>query len=353
MTVRFTRDRLILYATITVVFLIHWIYNDLILNPEAFLVSLLNNTWRVIYVVGANLLYFEYVLPHVTSRKRNRLIAIIASIVLHLAAFMIGLYGWRALGMFIGAYNPFNPASDSVEAILSIARFTPGVFLLFAVFKLFFDYTQLRYEGQQIRLERKNAELLFLKSQINPHFLFNTLNNIYSLSQYKPNLVSESVLRLSKILRYLLYETGNEFITVEKEIRILTDYIDLEKLRYSESVMIDFSHDIDDFSEMMPPLLLLPLVENAFKHGVSVSRGKRFVDVRCVVRERKLNFVVKNSIPTTVVDSGSPNDESKGNIGLSNLRRRLELLYKDFELITEQKDSVFTAALKINLSSHV
>ncbi len=98
----------------------------------------------------------------------------------------------------------------------------------------------------------------------------------------------------------------------------------------------------------MPPLLLLPLVENAFKHGVSVSRGKRFVDVKCVLRERELHFVVKNSSYST-----ADYQETKDHIGLSNLRRRLSLLYKNFELVTEQKDSIFTAVLKINLSSHV
>ncbi len=281
-----------------------------------------------------------------------------SSIVVHLVVFAFGLYGWRSLGILVGIYNPFRSFSDTGEALSSAFRFTPGVFVLFAVFKLFFDYTQLKYEGQQVRLEKKQAELLFLKSQINPHFLFNTLNNIYSLAQYQPQLVSESVLRLSKILRYLLYETGNEFITIEKEIKTLTDYIDLEKLRYNENVAIDFNCEIEDLSVMIPPLLLIPLVENAFKHGVSISRGKRFVDVKCVVRERKLHFVVKNTIPMAPDsyrdgNSTSGYEETKDNIGLSNLRRRLDLLYKTFELVTEQKDSIFTAVLKINLSSHV
>jgi two-component system, LytTR family, sensor kinase len=355
---RFKKDRIILYLSITMAFLAHWIHNDLASHPGKFAVSLLNNIWHVIYVVGLNFVYFEYVLPFVTSRKTNRVVFILSSIVIHLAVFMTGLYAWRALGMAIGIYNPFRIFSDVSEAFSAIARFTPGAFIVFAVFKLFFDYTQLKYEGQKIQFEKKQAELLFLKSQINPHFLFNTLNNIYSLSQYQPRLVSESVLRLSKILRYLLYETGNEFITIDKEIKILSDYIDLEKLRYNETVTIQFDYEIEDFSEAMPPLMLLPLVENAFKHGVSMSRGKRFVDVKCVLHERKLYFVVKNSIPVT---SGSPQEgttiedhlETKNNIGLSNLRRRLDLLYKDYELVTGQKDSMFTAELRINLSSHV
>ncbi|HMJ70133.1 MAG TPA: histidine kinase [Cyclobacteriaceae bacterium] len=348
MTVRFTRDRVILYLSITVVFVIHWMYNDPISDTDSFLVSLLGNIWIVIYVVGLNILYFEYALPFVTSVKVNRVVAIVLSIAVHFMVFAIGLYGWRELGMLFHVYTSYRSSTGSGAAFLSALRFTPGVFLLFAVFKLFFDYTQLKYEGQQIRIEKKQAELLFLKSQINPHFLFNTLNNIYSLSQYQPQLVSEAVLRLSKILRYLLYETGNQFITIEKEIKILTDYIDLEKLRYSNTVPIEFQHDVEDPSQMIPPLLLIPLVENAFKHGVSISRGNRFVDVKCIVSEQKLHFVVKNSSY-----SGSDYEETKDNIGLSNLKRRLDLLYKDFELGTEQKDSTFTAVLKINLASHV
>lgn len=360
---RFKKDRFILYLAITVGFMIHWIHNDLESNPGEFGVSLLNNFWQVIYVVGLNLLYFEYALPFVTSQKINRVIAIPSSIIVHLVVLALGLYAWRSLGIFLSIYIPFQSFSDAREALSAAVRFTPGSFLVFAVFKLFFDYTQLKYEGQQVRLEKKQAELLFLKSQINPHFLFNTLNNIYSLSQYQPKLVAESILRLSKILRYVLYETSNEFITIDKEIKIVTDYIDLEKLRYNETVAIDFKYEINDFSEMIPPLLLIPLVENAFKHGISVSRGKRFVDVKCVLQKRKLHFVVKNSIPIAPVpiaigsyrdgNSTSNYGETKDNIGLSNLRRRLNLLYKNFELVTEQKDSVFTAVLTINLSSYV
>ena len=348
MTFRFNRDRVILYLVITVGYLVHWIHDDLGSNPGQFNVSLVNNFWQVIYFVGVNILYFDYALPFVTSRKNNRAIAIVFSIVAHFVVLAVGLYAWRSLGAFLGIYSPFPTFAEATEPFSAAIQFTPGAFLVFAVVKLFFDYTQLRYEGQKVRFEKKQAELLFLKSQINPHFLFNTLNNIYSLSQYHPHLVSESVLRLSKILRYLLYETGHEFITIEKEVKILTDYIDLEKLRYSETVAIDFNYEIEDFSEMMPPLLLIPLVENAFKHGVSISRGNRFVDATCVLKQRQLHFVVKNSSYHT-----ADYEETKDNIGLSNLRRRLELLYRNFSLITEQKDSVFTAVLKIDLSSHV
>jgi two-component system LytT family sensor kinase len=347
MVVRFTRDRLFLYAAITVGYLVHWIYDDIKAYPGGFAVSLVNNIWQVVFIVGLNLLYFEYVLPFVTSIKTNRAVAVVFSIVVHLIVFAIGLYAWRLAGEMLTIYDPFRNYSG-IDKFYASARYAPGPFLVFAVCKLFFDYTQLRYEGQQAKLEKKQAELQFLRSQINPHFLFNTLNNIYSLSQHQPQLVSESVLRLSKILRYLLYEASSEFITIDKEIRILSDYVDLERLRYTDSVTIDVGFEIDNYGETMPPLLLIPLLENAFKHGVSVTRGTRFVEAKCILRKRQLQFVVRNS------SSASPDyEEAKENIGLSNMRRRLELLYRRFELVTERNEGVFTATLRIDLSSHV
>jgi len=344
---RFKKDQLIIYLIIAAIYLIHWVYNDLESNPGNFGVSLVNNVWQIIFVVGINSLYFEYLLPFVTSGKINRTIAVPLSIILQLVVMVFGLFAWRSLGAFLHLYNSLRNFSNANEALSAAARFTPGAFLVFSVFKLFFDYTHLKFERQQVLTEKKQAELLFLKSQINPHFLFNTLNNIYSLAQYQPKLVSESVLRLSKLLRYILYETGNKFITIDKEVKILTDYIDLEKLRYNEGVAINFNYEIEDYSEAIPPLLLIPLVENAFKHGISQIRGKREVKVSCVLHSQQLNFVVENS---SFLALGG--HEIKEGIGLSNLRRRLQLLYKDFELLTEQKETVFTAKLIINLKSH-
>ena len=348
---RFKKDRFILYLVITFAYLFLWIHTDLAANPGKVTVSLINNFWQVIYVVGLNLVYFEFILPSVTSGRTNRAVTvllILCSLIVYLIVFATGLTAWEYLGIFITFYDPFRQLGNWSAATSGNFRFGLSSFVVFAVFKLFFDYTRFRYEGQKLYLEKNQAELVFLKAQINPHFLFNTLNNIYSLSQFEPQLVSESILRLSKLLRYMLYETSSEFINVDKEIKILTDYIDLEKLRYSETVTIDFKYDIEDFSEMIPPLLLIPLVENAFKHGVSESRGKRFVNVEFVMQKRKLYFVVKNSSEAT-----PDGEKSKENIGLPNLRRRLKLLYKEFDLFTGQKDSIFTAVLQINLSSYV
>jgi LytS/YehU family sensor histidine kinase len=146
----------------------------------------------------------------------------------------------------------------------------------------------------------------------------------------------------------MLYETGGEYIAIEQELKIISDYIALEKLRYDDSLRINLNHDIEDMRQALPPLLLIPLVENAFKHGVSETRNLPFVDIHLSVNKRQLAFFVKNST------EASPEEWSaKENIGLSNLRRQLELLYTDYSLSVQQGESAFTATLKINLASHV
>ena len=219
--------------------------------------------------------------------------------------------------------------------------YSVGSVFFFGVIRHIYNYLRLKQAAQQLRIEKQEAELNYLRSQTNPHFLFNTLNNIYSLARDKSDLAPESILRLSKILRFMLYETSGDYISIEQELRIINDYIALEKLRYDESLRINFNHDIEDMKQAIPPLLLIPLVENAFKHGVSETRGHPFVDIHLSMNKRQLTFVVKNSSEAAPEEKGP-----KENIGLSNLRRQLELLYKDYGLTVQQERSVFTAHLK-------
>ncbi len=164
----------------------------------------------------------------------------------------------------------------------------------------------------------------------------------------KSDLAPESILRLSGILRFMLYETGGEYISIEQELKIINDYIALEKLRYDDSLNINFKYEIEDIKQQLPPLLLIPLVENAFKHGVSETRDQPFVDIYLSSDKKQLEFIVKNSV------EGSPGEgHVKENIGLSNIRRQLELLYKVYDLSLQQSEKDFTAILKINLESHV
>lgn len=311
-----------------------------------------NDLWRLPYVVVLVYLLYEQVVPFVRKKRANVIYNVLLAAVFFIVYVMSlswGLYLWRAIGVQAGIYTSMYTAKDSAEHIANEQMtFSMMLVFLLGIARHIYNYVKLRNAAQQLRIEKQQAELSYLKSQTNPHFLFNTLNNIYSLSRDKNDLAPESILRLSKILRFMLYETGGDFIPVEQELKIISDYIELEKLRYDESLRINFSHDVEDMKQALPPLLLMPLVENAFKHGVSETRGYPFIDIHLSIRQRQLHFIVKNSS-----EGLGDGEQLRENIGLTNLRRQLELLYSESNLKVQQGGGVFTADLKINLASHV
>lgn len=191
--------------------------------------------------------------------------------------------------------------------------------------------------------DKLETELKFLRNQTNPHFLFNTLNNIYALARKKSDETADVVMKLSKLLRFMLYETKNEQIPISDEIKVLDDYIELEKIRYNDRLTISFIREIDNEHEQIAPLLLIPFVENAFKHGASESRFESFINLEMTLRDGMLEFNIENSKEQ---NGKKLNDE---NIGLTNVRRQLELLYKEHEVSILCEAAVFKVFLKINL----
>lgn len=339
--------RLRLYLWVGLAYTLLWILYDLSEHPEEMGGRWLNEIWRAIYIVFVNFIFFEDTLPYV-QRNWKKVFLPLLVIFGQIFLYSYGLYAWRFLGIQLGTYTTYAEFKTLNENVSY--QFSAGVFSIFffGIIKHIYDYIKLKQATQQLRIEKQAAELNYLKSQTNPHFLFNTLNNIYSLARDKSDLAPESILRLSKILRFMLYEAGGEYISIEKELKVIADYIALEKLRYDESLIVDFKHDVQNLNQPIPPLLLMPLVENAFKHGTSETRGRPFVDIHLTVRNSILTFIVKNS---TGRQPGEVNP--KENIGLGNLRRQLQLLYKDFSLFVQPNDEDFTATLKINLASHV
>ena len=340
----FDIKRLRFYLWVGLAFFLLLQFSDLVKYHESLLERGLNNIWGVSYVLVLNYVFFEYTLPKLTWK---RILLSLLLLLAHIFLYSWGLYAWRSLGIRLTVLTvlvTFPSASKAVEGQMS---FSVMSILFFGIIRHIYIYTRLKQASQQLRIEKQQAELNYLKSQTNPHFLFNTLNNIYSLARDKSDLAPESILRLSKILRYMLYEAGGPFIAIEGELKIISDYLALEQLRYDDSLHVNFNYDIEDMKQAMPPLLLIPLVENAFKHGVSETRNQPFVDIHLSVNKRQLAFVVKNST------EGVPDGIVKENIGLSNLRRQLELLYTDSNLSVRQDQSAFTATLTINLASHV
>jgi LytS/YehU family sensor histidine kinase len=194
--------------------------------------------------------------------------------------------------------------------------------------------------------EKLEAEVQFLRHQTHPHFLFNTLNNIYALARKKSDEAPEVVMKLSKLLRFMLYETSRPSIQVGDEIKVLDDYIELERIRYDGRLTINFLREIDSESEQISPLLLLPFVENAFKHGASESRFESYIHIDMKLDNSILTFNIENT-----KENNDQNDVNE-NIGLKNVKRQLELMYKDYNIIVKSEPSLFKVFLTINLKSN-
>ncbi|WP_121356923.1 sensor histidine kinase [Flavisolibacter nicotianae] len=194
--------------------------------------------------------------------------------------------------------------------------------------------------------EKLEAELKFLRNQTNPHFLFNTLNNIYALARKKSDQTPEVVMKLSKLLRFMLYESAKPLIKIGEEVKILDDYIELEKLRYNSRLTVNFYREIDNSNEEISPLLLLPFVENAFKHGPGESHFDSSIHIELIVQNGSLAFTIEN----TKEKSGS--NGVNENIGLRNVKRQLELMYPGYSLQVNNEDALFSVSLFVNLKAH-
>lgn len=207
---------------------------------------------------------------------------------------------------------------------------------------------------ERTRLERDNLklELDFLKSQVNPHFLFNTLNNIYTMVDFDHEKGKEMIMRLSELMRYTLYESKMEYILLTKEVAFIGDFIGLMGMRYDEKVII--RSEIAEIKEpyKIIPLLLIPFVENAFKHGPDKNQFKAYVHIKLDVVDDTLHFLVENSTGSDKQDGHfkSGNEKNTGGIGLKNINRRLEIYYKGLhELKVEETEGTY----KVNLTIYI
>jgi LytS/YehU family sensor histidine kinase len=204
-----------------------------------------------------------------------------------------------------------------------------------------------RLDLEKIKTKQLETELGLLKTQINPHFLFNTLNNLYGLAQRQEKEAADGIAQLSHLMRYMIYDSSVSKINLEKEIHQIEQIIKLQKLRFSkdDKISIDFQIEGDVNAVKIPPMLLISFVENAFKHGFSL-REPSFLKIDLRIDESKLYFSVKNSIHSS---RNHQNDLDSG-IGLKNVRRRLELLYSDsHELNIRKEQNIFKIDLSLTL----
>lgn len=238
------------------------------------------------------------------------------------------------IGVVIVLFN------DTFGKLEGFVEFITLYFL--AVFFTFF-YWLFKQIKSIIRLknEKTKTELMHLKSQVNPHFFFNMLNNLYGLVDKDAKKAQELILKLSDMMRYSVYDGDKDTVLLSEEIRYLQNYIELHKMRYHKTIDIQFNIDIADNDYKVMPLLFIILLENAFKHGVENLRKNAYVSLNLTANNNAVHFEIKNNFDVT-------QENQEDGIGLQNLKRRLELVYpKSHTLTTSKTEGIYYAKLNI------
>ena len=199
-------------------------------------------------------------------------------------------------------------------------------------------------EKHEIEKQHLKSELNLLKAQLHPHFLFNTLNNLYALSVEKSGKTSEGIAKISDLLRSVLYECNDAEIDLKKEIQLIQNYIDLEKLRYDKRLKITFEVDGEIENRKIAPMLFFTFVENCFKHGSRIDPDKPFILIKITVSKQEIRFLAENSKPQVKKQK----KENREGIGLKNVKKRLRLIYPDsYNLNIENNEKTFIVNLVI------
>lgn len=205
------------------------------------------------------------------------------------------------------------------------------------------EWFEFEAKKKEVENEKLTAELNFLKAQINPHFLFNTLNNLYYLAYSKSDNTTEVIAKLSQIMRYMIYDSNYEKVVLSKEIEAIENYISLERLRLNNEIPINFKIVGNSNSVYIAPLILITFIENAFKHGVNNSK-EAWVNILIEIKDRNCIYKVENSI-------SNKNKGGKPGIGLQNVKRRLELSYpKQYNLNIDEGAEKYSVELILNLN---
>jgi sensor histidine kinase YesM len=323
-----------------------------------------NNNERIFEASFAQLLYLPgqlflvytllyFVIPKFILQSRYKMAFVWIIILCVVTGFIASLFYWAwvddIFAFFSGrreavgekkAFNAYISMGfiNGLRASLVVAGLATSI-------KLIKQWYEKEYLNTVLQKEKLNAELQSLKAQLHPHFLFNTLNNIYSITQNTSPIASEMLVKLSDLLRYILYQCDQPVVNLCQEFQLIKDYIALEKIRYTNELDVDVSLPANTNGYRIAPLLLLPLVENCFKHGSSRLIEQPWIKIHIEQKENSLLVKLINAKPVT-----GPGNNFHSGIGLKNLQKRLDLLYPDrHELKIISEPDVFIVNLKVEL----
>ena len=272
---------------------------------------------------------------------------------------IIGSLGLMLLVKFNLTYylintNVMPEASEEVNSITLnyaiVTMFGELYVVSFATaIKITIDWLREHQKLHELETRQLTSELSFLRSQVSPHFFFNTLNNIYSLTLEKSDRAPEVVLKLSELMRYLLYAARKNKQDLESEVQLIQNYLDLEKIRFDDSLKINMNISGNLASKRIAPMLLIPFVENSFKHGANKTIEPMTITIDLVIKEHTMYFEISNPIPEKLILSHSLKED--GGIGLSNVKKRLELGYSpdEYELKISTTNNIFKVFLKLKV----
>jgi two-component system LytT family sensor kinase len=305
---------------------------------------------RVVLLIVIAYLNLHYFLPKYLLKKKYG--QYFGLVLLSILGYLLVqcLFDYYLYGYVIGPMRN----SNLLEAISYNFFSTLWYLALMVALKLSIDWYEQQRILQKIVVEKLNAEVNFLRSQVNPHFLFNILNNLYALTLKKSDLAPEVVLKLSEMMEYMLYDSDDSTVSLDKEISYLHNYIELERIRYDNNPDISLEVAGNPDGKEIAPLLLLPLLENAFKHGVSRKSDKGWLHGKIRVGPSALEVTIENSKSNASwnASSNAALKDSKGGIGLANLRKRLELLYPSrHSLRIDDQQERFSVFMEINLAN--
>lgn len=260
---------------------------------------------------------------------------------------------WGALGLLVlglipiitAAYEVITSNSNSINFLENYGQEVVFLVVIYYIFLLglgIYWFIGKIIFINRLRSEKANVELMFLRSQVSPHFFFNMLNNLYGLVKLDADKAQKLILKLSDTMRYSIYEGEKEMVSLEEELEFLKNYIELHIMRYHAKVEVDFIHDIKE-NVKVAPLLYIILLENAFKHGVETLTENAKIYIYLNASEREVQFTIENNFDPSVEET-----RSQEGIGLKNLTRRLELIYpKRHELLFSVSEDVYRVKLTI------
>lgn len=293
-------------------------------------------------IINISVFYLNYLLliPRFLDKKKYKYFAL--SIVAILIGFGLIKYGFGIIFKSEILMRMKGHETTFFHYLLNTLFITTIFLFLSTVLKFTTDWFLNERVQRDLENQRLTAELSFLKSQINPHFLFNSLNSIYSLAYQKSDTTPEAILKLSEIMRYMLYECNDNKVELSKELQYLQNYIDLQKIRFANKAYINFDVTGEVTNQHIVPLLLISFIENAFKHGVANDEASP-ISLKINIEDGHLYFFIRNK-------KHAHNRDSSGGIGLANVRRRLDLLYPGkYNLDIRDEADTYTVQLSLVL----